>query len=253
MDLEVIIPARLLSTRLKNKILIDIHGIPMIEHVRRRVLLSKKVKKVTVATCDYEIKKVVEGFGGNVFLTSENHINGTSRVAEVAKKINCSHILIVQGDEPLILPKHIDLMIESISNFRELNIWNGITYLNSKKDLNNPNLVKCFVNKKSQIGMCFRNNPIFSDFNKLNKSIFKLQGLLAFKKSFLINLVKLKPSSFEISESIEQMRAIENGDLIKAVFLDKPFLSVDNIEQLEDVKNILKQNKLQKEILKKIK
>ena len=253
MDLEVIIPARLLSTRLKNKILIDIHGLPMIEHVRRRVLLSNKVKDVIVATCDDQIKKVVEGFGGKVFLTADNHLNGTSRVAEVVKKINCSHVLIVQGDEPLILPKHIDLMIKSILNFKKLNIWNGITYLDSSKDLNNPNLVKCFVNKKNQIGMCFRNNPVFSDLNKLNKSIFKLQGLIAFRKFFLLNLVKLEPSSFEIAESIEQMRTIENGDLIQAVLLDKSFLSVDNIEHLEEVKKILKENKLQKEILKKIK
>ena len=253
MNLKVIIPAHLNSLRLKEKILIDIHGLPMIEHVRRRVLLSKEISEVIVATCDLEIRKIVEGFGGKVIMTSNNHQNGTSRVAEAVSKIVCSHVLIVQGDEPLIHPEHINLMVKSILNNKKIKIWNGITSLNSIDDLTNRDLVKCFVNNKNQIGMCFRNNPGFSSFKKLNKSIFKIQGLIAFKKFFLMKLVNEPPSQFELAESIEQMRSIENGNQIRSVMLNKSFSSINNLEELKEVRNILKKNKLEKEILNAIK
>ena len=253
MNLKVIIPAHLASLRLKEKILIDIHGLPMIEHVRRRVLLSKEVSEVIVATCDFEIKKIVEGFGGKVVMTSNDHQNGTSRVAEAVSKIKCSHVLIVQGDEPLIHPEHINLMVKSMLNNDKIKIWNGITSINSIDDLNNRDLVKCFVNSKNQIGMCFRNNPGFSGLKKLNKSIFKIQGLIAFKKNFLMNLVNKPPSPYELAESIEQMRSIENGNQIQAVMLNKSFSSINNLEELKEVRNILKKSKLEIEILNTIK
>ena len=102
MKIKVVIPCNLDSLRLRRKILIDIHGLPMIEHVRRRVLLAKRVDKVIIATCDKEIKNEIEKFGGNVIFTKKIHVNGTSRVNEAISKLDCTHVILIQGDEPLL-------------------------------------------------------------------------------------------------------------------------------------------------------
>ena len=98
-----IIPARLNSSRYPGKPLINIKGLPMIEHVRRRVSLCKKLKRVIVATCDKEIKQVIEKYGGEVIMTSKNHIMASDRVYEASQKLNCTHIINIQGDEILVI------------------------------------------------------------------------------------------------------------------------------------------------------
>lgn len=80
----------------------------MIEHVRRRALMCSNLSTVIVATCDEEIAEVVQANGGQVIMTSYDHINGTTRVAEAVKQIDCSHVLLLQGDEPLLLPRHVE-------------------------------------------------------------------------------------------------------------------------------------------------
>ena len=114
MKFTVIIPARISSTRFPGKILHDIKGLPMIEHVRRRALLGKNVNEVFVATCDQEIKSVVQKSGGKVLMTSNTHKNGTQRASEAAKKIKSDYVILLQGDEPCILPRTIDDLIQKI-------------------------------------------------------------------------------------------------------------------------------------------
>jgi len=108
MNIIAVIPAHLASVRFPNKVLHNFYGLPMIEHVRRRALLSTVIKEVYVATCDTQIAETIKQFGGKVLLTSNNHKNGTTRVAEAIKDIDCSHVILLQGDEPLLLPRHID-------------------------------------------------------------------------------------------------------------------------------------------------
>ena len=121
----VVIPARLNSLRFPKKILFNIKGLPMLEHVRRRVLLSKKVDNVFIATCDNEIKNVMESFGANVIMTSAKHLNGTSRVAEAIENIDCKNVILIQGDEPLILPNDIEYFINNVKNSSNTNAWNA--------------------------------------------------------------------------------------------------------------------------------
>ena len=121
----VVIPARLNSQRFPNKILLDLKGLPMLEHVRRRVLLAQNVEEVYIATCDQEIKQALEAFGAKVIMTSDYHKNGTTRVAEAVKNIDCSEVILVQGDEPLLLPRHLDAMIETIRKDNESVAWNA--------------------------------------------------------------------------------------------------------------------------------
>ena len=103
------------SIRFPGKILFPFFGYPMIEHVRRRALLSKKISDVYVATCDQKIADAVIAHGGKVILTGDHHRNGTSRVAEAVTEIEASHIILLQGDEPLLLPSYVDSLVDAIA------------------------------------------------------------------------------------------------------------------------------------------
>ena len=104
------------SIRFPGKILFPFFGYPMIEHVRRRALLSQKIIDVYVATCDPQIAEAVTAHGGKVILTDDQHRNGTSRIAEAMQEIEASHIILLQGDEPLLLPSYVDTLIDTIAN-----------------------------------------------------------------------------------------------------------------------------------------
>ena len=113
------------SIRFPGKILYPLFGFPMIEHVRRRALLSEKISDVYVATCDQEIADAVIANGGKVILTGDHHRNGTSRVAEAITEIEASHIILLQGDEPLLLPSYVDAVIDAIVKEPTGDAWNG--------------------------------------------------------------------------------------------------------------------------------
>ena len=252
MNIQVIIPAHLNSLRLKRKVLIDINGLPMIEHVRRRVLLSKSIDKVYIATGDIEIKNIVMNYGGDVIFTKKRHLNGTSRISEAVDKINCTHVILVQGDEPLLIPNYVDMFVEGMKKSKEEKMWNAISRFD-KKFIDELSIVKCFLDINDNIIVCFRINPFNSKSSVFKNSLYKIEGLIGYEKNFLKEIVSIKQAPFEKSESIEQMRAIEYGNKITAIFLPKSFSSVNNFSELKKVKQILNQDLDQIKILKKIK
>jgi 3-deoxy-manno-octulosonate cytidylyltransferase (CMP-KDO synthetase) len=247
----VIIPARLDSSRFPRKILLDIYGVPMVEHVRRRVLLSKNISDVYIATCDQEIADALTPFGAKVIMTSKEHENGTARVAEAISKIDCDEVILVQGDEPLILPRHIDLISNEIANSQNISVWNATGPLESINDLERNSFVKCSV-IENNILYCFRKSPSFKDFESQKIYIRKVLGIIAFKKDFLNQLVKLKPSLIEKIESIEQMRIIENGYSIKSIPLESSQPSINEPDELTEVLNYIKSNTEQQMLLEKV-
>ena len=109
-----VIPSHLASIRFPNKILYPFMGLPMIEHVRRRAVLSGCFTEVFVATCDEQIADALSSFTSNIIFTSNTHPNGTSRVCEAIQNIDCSHVMILQGDEPLILPQHLITLTDTL-------------------------------------------------------------------------------------------------------------------------------------------
>ena len=169
MDIKVIIPCHLDSVRLKEKVIIDINGLPMIEHVRRRVLLSKNVDEVFIATNDNFIKDLVEGFGGKVIVTKGEHNTGTSRAAEAITNIECSHVILVQGDEPLLIPEYLDLFIGELE-IEHIDMFNAISKFKNIAYLDDTSIVKCLINKKKHIITCFRKNPL-SNMEKLKSEM----------------------------------------------------------------------------------
>lgn len=247
-----VIPAHMKSVRFPNKILYNIHGIPMIEHVRRRALLSNYLKKIIVATCDEEISDSIKKYGGDVVMTSSSHKNGTSRVAEAIENIDCSHVMLIQGDEPLILPSSIDKFYKEIEKDSTGLMWNATGPINSKNEMNKHSFVKCSTNQENKILYLFRNNPSFASLKTQKKYIRKILGLIAFKKPFLKKFVKYPASFIEENEFIEQMRAIENGYKINAVNLEESTPSVNEPNELNVVLEYLKNNKEQILLLQKI-
>jgi 3-deoxy-manno-octulosonate cytidylyltransferase (CMP-KDO synthetase) len=206
-----IIPTHLASVRFPGKILADICGLPMIEHVRRRALMSPSIEKVVVATCDDEIASVVQGFGGDVIMTSTCHRNGTTRVAEAVNSINCSHVVLVQGDEPLLIPDHITQLVASMNKAPHVECWNATAPIHDETDLDRHSFVKCVVSQSGRVVYCFRRSPCFAHAKDQFRFVRKILGLIAFRKDFLLSFDQLGNSLVEQFESIEQMRIIENG------------------------------------------
>lgn len=249
MKVVAIIPAHLASVRFPGKILFKFHGLPMIEHVRRRALLSKTFDEVYVATCDEEIASVIRSFGGKVIITANTHTNGTSRVAEAVKDIDCTHVVLLQGDEPLMLPSHVMELVSAIRQNPEIESWNATGPIDQPEELDKHSFVKCAVAKSGRIIFCFRRSPGYSDFEKQKIFIRKILGLIAFRKSFLQKLVALPVSTIEQFEFIEQMRVIENGYIMMSVPVEPSLPSVNEPGEADIVLNYIESIKEQKLLL----
>ena len=133
-NVAAIIPARMDSSRYPGKPLIEIEGLPMIEHVRRRALMCTEFSEVLVATCDKEIKDTVEFYGGSVLMTKDTHIVATERIVEAIQRVDCTHVVNVQGDEILILPSDLKLMVKAIENESDGDVWNAVGKVTSIND-----------------------------------------------------------------------------------------------------------------------
>ena len=224
----------------------------MIEHVRRRALLSKHINEVYVATCDDKIAKTIMNYGGQVIRTSNKHKNGTSRVAESIKNIDCSHVILLQGDEPLLLPKHVDKVAEEIANEPFFDSWNATGPIENVEELDRHSFVKCVVSEKGDILYCFRRSPCYSDFEKQQMFTRKILGIIAYKKEFLLELTQLKESAIESSEYIEQMRIIENNFRFRSVEINLSLPSVNEPHEADIVLDYIENSEEQKNILKEI-
>ena len=252
MKMAAIIPARLKSTRFPNKILLPIYGLPMIEHVRRRALMCSILSEVVVATCDVEIAEVVRANGGRAIMTSNSHINGTTRIAEAVAEVDCSHVLLLQGDEPLLLPRHIEALAQAVITEPEVGVWNLVGVLEGKEELDRHSFVKCAIGAPHQILYCFRRSPNFSDFAIQKTFVRKMLGIIAYRKDFLLKLTSLEASPIEKAESIEQMRILENGFSLNYVEVSPALPSINEPCELNEVLDSLLTDREQQDLLKTI-
>ena len=251
-DICILIPARIDSVRLPNKLLIKISDLPVIEHTRRRALMNKFEVPVYVVTGDQEIARTIENFGGKVLLNKEKHENGTDRCAEVAKKLKYNKIIILQGDEILIDPKNIDRIIESSKRNAKAPVINAICKLTEINDLVDESIVKCYLNKSNKILSLFRKTPLTVDKKDQLKYVWKVSGLFAYSKSALTNLSKLPIGKIQKLESIEQLKLIENQLDISTTEIIEDGSSLNSPTDLKKIRRILKYDKKQTAILKNI-
>lgn len=252
MKIAAIIPAHMASVRFPGKILFPFHGLPMIEHVRRRALLSDSLSEVVVATCDNEIASIVRGFGGKVVMTSDTHKNGTTRVAEAVKDIDCTHVMLLQGDEPLLLPRHLDSFAQAIEFDPTGDTWNATGPIERAEELDRHSFVKCAIGTAGRILYCFRRSPCYSDFVKQQTFIRKILGIIAYRRDFLLRLTDLPASPIEQAEFIEQMRIIENGYTIRSVPVSPSLPSVNEPNEAQVVLKYIQSDDEQRMLLEQI-
>jgi 3-deoxy-manno-octulosonate cytidylyltransferase (CMP-KDO synthetase) len=231
----VVIPARLNSSRLPNKVLLKVQGKSIIEYVYRQVEKSQLVDKIIVATDSEIVLKDVNNFGGEAVLTSSKHRSGTDRVAEVAKKYNFKNIINVQGDEPNISPNLIDSLFLELEN-KKIYFVSAMSLINSFDDVANPNVVKVICDINNYAIYFSRSQIPFIRDNDFQVDFFKHIGIYGFKKDFLIKYSKLPQTNLELSEKLEQLRAIENGYKIKMIKTDYNSFGIDTLEDFEKFK-----------------
>jgi 3-deoxy-manno-octulosonate cytidylyltransferase (CMP-KDO synthetase) len=252
MHVAAVIPAHLASIRFPRKILHPIHGLPMIEHVRRRALRCPGIAEVHVATCDEEIADEVKRHGGRVIRTSDRHLNGTSRVGEAIASIDCTHVLVLQGDEPLLSPEHVDRVISAMRADLGAVAWNVTGPLENASELDRHSFVKCIVGPQDRIVFCFRRSPCFRGFETQRTFTRKVLGVVGFTKEFLTRMVKIPESSVESAESIEQMRVVENGFFLRSVPVSESLPSVNEPHEVSVVLDVLERDPTQRALLAEI-
>ncbi len=240
-----VIPARYGSTRLKAKVLADILGKPLIQHVWEGARRSQYLDDLYVATDDERVKVVCEGFGAKVVMTSPDCQSGSDRVIDVIKDMSAAHVLNIQGDEPLIDGSIIDGLIAALRKEKEAPVATVIKPIVKEEDLSNPNIVKVVVDRKGY-ALYFSRSTI--PFNREAASFstlkyYKHLGIYAYQKSFLMSFKKLPRSILEETEKLEQLRVLEAGYKIKTTLTDRETLSVDTAEDLDKVKAFLRKVK----------
>ena len=241
-----VIPARLKSERFPEKPLANIYGYPMIEWVYKRAKLCNEIDKIVVATDDLKIFNCVESFGGNVVMTSSECPSGTDRVGEVAKKLNCDVVINIQGDEPLVDPYSLKKLVSVFAENEDLKMATLITKIDKKKELNNKNIVKVVVDKENYALYFSRSEiPFLRNFEFKDFTFYKHIGIYGYDREFLLKFLSMKKGVLEEAESLEQLRAIENGTRIKCAVVEKWYgVSVDVPSDVEKVEREIKKGRI---------
>lgn len=232
MKIVGMIPVRMESTRLPNKAIKDICGLPMIIHTLKRTMLAQELDEVYVVTDSQELKELVEKHNGKVIMTSSEHQTGSDRIAEAASKIKAEIIVNIQGDEALVNPKHID---QSIQGLIKSDAQVSILLTNYSKR-NSPGDIKAVVNLKNEI-MYISRNDLPSDARVKVPTMLKAYHVVSFRKDFLIEYASLEQTPLEKIEYNEYLRILENGYKIQGVKVDSDSVSVDTEDDLEFVRN----------------
>ncbi len=218
-----LIPSRLNSSRLEQKALLEIDGIPLIIHTMKRAKLSKLLDDVIVCTDSNKIKKIVEKFKGKAVLTKKKHKSGTDRIAEYAKKIPKAKIIIdIQGDDQMLNPSNIDKLIK----FHKKNKFDIVCPTSPLFDPTSKNVVKIVASKQGKI-LYFSRAIVPCEFKKKNDFYLNHLSTISFNRNALIKFSKIKVSNLEKIEGIELLRAVENNISIGTFLIKEDHFSVD--------------------------
>ena len=250
-----IIPARLASTRLQDKLLLIIHGKPLILHTLTQAKKARNISRVIVATDSKRIFEVVSESGNEAVLTSDKHQSGSDRIAEVAETLPEGSIIVnVQGDEPLISPSTIEQAVDAVLQDPTIEMATTCEAIHEIQDVLSSDVVKV-VTDENGFALYFSRSPIpfpreaVKKYENLENALHndtnlisgfrKHTGLYVYRREFLLRYTKMAQSNLEKSEMLEQLRALENGVRIKVVEVSEISIGVDTKEDFERVKNIL--------------
>ena len=244
----VVIPARLASSRLPNKVLANIAGYPMLWHVYQRCLQATQVQEVHIATDAEEVMEMVQSWGGNVWMTDANCISGTERIVSLLAQLQGDIIINVQGDQPLIEPTLINQLVTIFATTKPLpDIVTPIYPIQDNHKIFDPNLVKV-TRRHDNYALYFSRNPIPYCRDEKNDnwlqagSFFGHIGIYAYQRQTLEEYHNMPKSSLEEAEKLEQLRFLQAGKQILTVETTYSPLSVDTPADLEQVRNKFQQS-----------
>lgn len=245
MKVAGVIPSRLKSTRLPNKALVDIEGLPMVVHVFKRAQLSGILDEVIVATDSSQIYDVVVAHGGKAVMTSARHNTGSDRIAEVAKNISAEIIVNIQGDEPLLNPAHIDKAVGCLLNDEKINIAVLITPYERKNSFSD---IKAVIDFNNDILYCSRTD-LPSEARSPVEQMWKMCFIVPFRRKFLLQYTSWEQTPLEKIEFNEYLRILEHGYKIRAVPVTDAHISVDTPDDLEIVRGLMKDDSIKNEYM----
>ena len=235
----IIIPARYGSSRLEGKPLLRANNKPIIQWVWEKASKCPLVDRVIIATDDERIFNVCKDFGAEVEMTSTEHKSGSDRIAEVAERHpEIAYIINLQGDEPLIEQANIELVIKGVLEDEKADISPLLRESKDEDEAQNPNLVKC-VFDVDNYAMYFSRSKIPYERNAGKSKIYGHLGIYGYKREALFKMTKLPQTSYEQAESLEQLRALQNGMKIKVAVVDNIPVGIDTLEDFEKFKRMV--------------
>jgi|tagenome__1003787_1003787.scaffolds.fasta_scaffold20898197_2 3-deoxy-manno-octulosonate cytidylyltransferase (CMP-KDO synthetase) len=222
-----VIPARMASTRFPGKPLTPIAGRPMLAWCHDGAARSELLDAVVIATCDAEIEDWARREGIGCVMTADTHVRATDRVAEAAESLDAEHIVLIQGDEPLVTPRMIDLALRPVVEGRA-EITNLQKRLVSETELNSPNLVKV-VSDRAGRALYMSRSPLPTTLHEGFSGIaaYNQVAIFGFTRERLLDYPRLEPTPYEIAESVDMLRYIEHGNAIIMVETTDDTYAVD--------------------------
>lgn len=231
-----VIPARYGSVRLPGKALIPIAGRTLIEWVYVRAVQAPSLAEVWIATDDERIRRAAEDFKAPVIMTRADHASGTDRAAEAARRIDADAIVNVQGDEPLMAPETIEAICGLLRADSDLEVATACVAIDDPYELESPDTVKVVADRTGRV-LYFSRACI--PHRRRPGRVFKHLGIYGYRMSFLERLHRLRPSPLEKTESLEQLRFLENGVRIQLQEVQDDSPGIDNAEDLARVRPLL--------------
>jgi 3-deoxy-manno-octulosonate cytidylyltransferase (CMP-KDO synthetase) len=247
-----VIPARMASSRLPGKPLAKIHGVPMIGHVYHRSRMSKSLDALYVATCDREIEEYCASIDAPCVLTSASHERATDRTAEAMHKIESmtgrkvDMVVMIQGDEPMIVPEMIDLAVNPALEDSSIQVVNLMARMENQDEFDDPNEVKVVVDLEGN-ALYFSREAIPSRKKGIKDvPMLKQVCIIPFRREFLLKFNDMPQTPLEIIESVDMMRILENGGKVKMVLSEYKTWSVDTQSDLVNVESRMDGDELMK-------
>ena len=253
MTTMVVIPARLESSRLKNKVLLELNGKTILQRVYEQASKAKGIDAVYIATDHHEILRSCESYTSNVMMTSPKHLSGTDRIAEAVLELSCDVVVNVQGDEPFISPELISFIAQTSKETRSIS--SAMCRIQTLQELFDPNVVKVVTNAKQQ-AMYFSRSVIPYNRDQMNvlskqtgnipdqMSFFKHIGIYGYTREGLLDITSQKSSRLEQIEKLEQLRVLEKGESIYMVTTKDNSIGIDTKDDYKRACAYLKTNQM---------
>lgn len=240
-----VIPARMGSTRYPGKPIAPLLGRSMIEHIYKRVALSKALDATYIATCDEEIREVAEGFGATVIMTADTHERASDRVAEAVAHLDADLIVMVQGDEPMTHPDMIDASVAPFKDDHELGCVNLVRRIDQESDFQDPNTIKVVMDQSNNaIYMSRQPIPTLAKTGFAQTVAHKQVCIIPFRREMLFRYTNLPPTPLEQLESVDMLRLLEHGYTVKMVPTEFNTQAVDTEADLGRVARLMENDPL---------